>query len=1014
MTDRKSGIEIRETNRDKQEQKRLQLARKLIDQHIDFIKLEKSEDRQQLFNLMWKNFDTKLSTNKHLQDAKNYSDSYNHAVKYCQEHIEDKDIYVGFPKLIINSLRPKSFRTQKWFENSKIVLDFYLGWMKKLETRNSIDITKSDIFLSLVFHSAVLKVAVLQALLEQISKNCLMIQEISGLPVITAIVDNSSYHTNTYVESKAVHQTQVFISPLTARIIQLYSKNNKVIDVSTSETFDIYRLYQRILTIEKNKGGNIDFSLKEFLEGAIYVLENYLELDIPEHTWYLIADNKETTYSLATSNWQSLIHDVRHDVINKQESLVNQQTSTSDSPVKSNPKLTVQIAKLFKRNTTSKIPKIVFTRELTELHQELISNDAPLSEKVIVGFLLSKTVNYQVSSIYTDSNWITNRWLGLTQDVVLENYQEEDFVALYDEMIELSKGEKAKNRVASVIDKVHKFMVQHYNVEPIANLSKSERAHHKVGYISENMFQAIITKINELEVTVDQKQALSLALILGHRCGLRIGEIVKIRLRDVAQTQNYLEVRNNKFGNNKSLSALRRVLLAQLLVESDTRLLKRVYIKRLGDTGQTLIANQDGVPYDAKVLSKMLGSIIKEITGLSYLTTHHLRHSCLSNFQLMSFLYDKEYQFSTHSSSTFLKSLLPYEDDQALRIISYFETNLAYKKIYALTGIAGHASPSTTFSSYVHFTDIQIGLLLWHTNFKLSIKHAHLLQIPRRKKSCIENSPLKINEFLIEKLKLSEIDKPKNSKIFDIKQDDGTKRYSFDEVHQILSRYDPEGNFKDLINACDASEGTVKQWYYNAQQLTQVAEFQTTKGNPKLFASRSKTNFLPVKNRFDDDKRVMTQMTDKFRSLYKESSNKQSIHQFVRQTLTHAQYHKNFIKFNNAIEFYNYLKIICQLIYKKNIRLKLYYYDQAVESDQDAWKLALKTIPRSQIERIKDKRIEKTSYQKRIRVELSLASQTESVRIKNRVDSAKPINQWSVRTIQIFCHYVYIMIGERL
>lgn len=211
---------------------------------------------------------------------------------------------------------------------------------------------------------------------------------------------------------------------------------------------------------------------------------------------------------------------------------------------------------------------------------------------------------------------------------------------------------------------------------------------------------------------------------------------------------------------------------------------------------------------------------------------------------------------------------MPYKDEQALRIINHIETNLAHKKIYALAGIAGHSSPNTIFSSYVHFTDIQIGLLLWHTNFKLSIRHAQLLQIPRRKKSDIENLPLKINEYLVEKLKLSEIAKPKNSEIFDIWQDKETKRYSFDEVHQILKRYDPAGNFKDLVNACDASEGTVKQWYYNAKQLTQAAEFQTTRGNPRLFATKSKTNLLPIKNRYDDDKRVMTQMTDKFRSLY--------------------------------------------------------------------------------------------------------------------------------------------------
>ena len=51
---------------------------------------------------------------------------------------------------------------------------------------------------------------------------------------------------------------------------------------------------------------------------------------------------------------------------------------------------------------------------------------------------------------------------------------------------------------------------------------------------------------------------------------------------------------------------------------------------------------------------------------------------------------------------------------------------------------------------------------------------------------------------------------------------------------------------------------------------------------------------------------------------------------------------------------------------------------------------------------------------RQIRVELSLASQTEVTRIRNRANSVMPIKQWNVRTIQIFSHYVFIMIGKRI
>ncbi|WP_201586270.1 tyrosine-type recombinase/integrase [Psychrobacter sp. HII-4] len=1018
---KKSGIKIREEKRDKLEEKRFSLACELIDKHIDLTKIAASEDKQRTFDLMWLKFDTNLSTNKYFKDVKRYSTSYNHAVKYCQSRIEDKNIDIGFPKLIIQSSRAKSFRTQEWFNDGKRVLDFYLNWAKGLENKKTVDITVSDILFTLIFHSAILKAPVLQEILDQIIGKRLKLEQISGLPTITVIVKDKAYHTNTYKASEAVHQAQVFISPLSAHIIQSYNKEQKNTVMERDRNLTIYKRYQSIQLIQANQGNEIELGLKRFLMGAVYVLENHFFFDLPEHTWYIMT-GKENTYSLATSNWQSLIYNIQHNENQKQEEFNSILTNIdSNSQAESSPCLVVEIAKLLRKDikdNNAKLSEKKLIKELDEIYNRLKSGQSTLQEKAIVGWLLSKARTCKVSSVQTYSNTITSRWLALTQDTNLKSYQEEDFITLYSEMIELSKTTKAKNSVATLINEIHQYMVKHYHTKPMAPLITSDKPHHKVGYISEQMFQAILDKINSLTTNVDEKQALSLALILGHRCGLRIGEIVKIRLRDVAETQNYLEIRNNKFGNNKSLSALRRVLLAQLLTESDIKLIKRVYIKRSGDKGQTLIASQDGMSYNAQTISKMLTHLIKEVTGLSYLTTHHLRHSCLTNFQLMSFLYDKDYQFNGHPSTTFLKSLLPYESAQAASIVNHFETNLAYKKIYALAGIAGHATPSTTFSSYVHFTDIQVGLLLWQTNFKIAMKHNQILKIPRRQKFETENMHLSINEYLIDKLKLPYFPKPMHSKILNDDFDKKivkVKKYSFDEVHQVLEAYTQKGDYENLMHIYDVSQETFETWHHNAKRLRDASEFQTRKGNPRLFDINNKGGLLPIKDRYNDDRKIMMRMTEKFRSLYLESDDKKPIHQFIYHTLTHSQNNKNFIKFNCAVDLYNYLQVIRKLVYKKDIRLSYYNYAQAAEKDQNAWDDALKDIPISQRRNMDNAQEDSFCKNKRqIRVELSLASQTEVTRIKNRANSVIPIKQWNVRTIQIFSHYVFIMIGERV
>lgn len=347
MTRQKPAIEIRKEKRDKLEEKRFLLARKLIDKHINLEKILVSEDQQESFNSMWAKFDNKLSINKHFQDAKKYSTAYNHAVKYCQDCMEDKNITIGFPKLIIQSSRPTSFRTQEWFSDGKDVLDFYLNWIERLEAQTHIDITINDVFLSLIFHSVVLKAPVLQAILKQLSEKRLVIEQISGLPVITVIVEDSSYHTNTYIGTEAVHQTQVFISPLSARILQSYIKREEASLADELNNFNVHNLYQ---SIQRSQESGVSFGLKRFLMAAVYVLENYLLYNLPEYMWYIVT-GKEETLSLPTSNWQSLIYNIMHDT-NVQDKLDDEVSSTSNNgSTKSNPQLAVEIAKIFKNDS---------------------------------------------------------------------------------------------------------------------------------------------------------------------------------------------------------------------------------------------------------------------------------------------------------------------------------------------------------------------------------------------------------------------------------------------------------------------------------------------------------------------------------------------------------------------------------------------------------------------------------------------------------------------------------------
>ena len=241
------------------------------------------------------------------------------------------------------------------------------------------------------------------------------------------------------------------------------------------------------------------------------------------------------------------------------------------------------------------------------------------------------------------------------------------------------------------------------------------------------------------------------------------------------------------------------------------------------------------------------------------------------------------------------------------------------------------------------------------------------------------------------------------------------KKYAFDEVRQVLDAYTQKGDYThtELIDIFEIEKHVFDSWLSNAQYLRNHADFQTIHNKSRLFAPDSSHHLLPTLDRFAEDRDLMKKMTSKFRGLYKVDG-KDLIHQFVLYTLKNSQYYKNHINFNDSDILNDYLKTLLNLVYKKDIRLIVYNYQQASSDDLKQWRPIIKKFPSSQTGFVDNSSTKGAEYQKKIRVELSLVSQTEDDRIKERSQSGLLISAWTVRTLQIFCHYVFIMIGDRI
>lgn len=161
------------------------------------------------------------------------------------------------------------------------------------------------------------------------------------------------------------------------------------------------------------------------------------------------------------------------------------------------------------------------------------------------------------------------------------------------------------------------------------------------------------------------------------------------------------------------------------------------------------------------------------------------------------------------------------------------------------------------------------------------------------------------------------------------------KRYSFNEVRQTLELHDREEDFKERMDIYKLDQDTFEKWLQNARQLRNYPAFKTIHGNSRLFAPDDNRSLLPVFDRYVEDNNILMQMTNKFRDLYKIEERQKPMLQFIAHTLTNSQYHKNYIIFNQALDLYGYIQVLGQLVFKKNINLKIYHYAQANDNDNE-------------------------------------------------------------------------------
>ncbi|WP_180110594.1 site-specific integrase [Acinetobacter sp. YH12098] len=310
------------------------------------------------------------------------------------------------------------------------------------------------------------------------------------------------------------------------------------------------------------------------------------------------------------------------------------------------------------------------------------------------------------SSLNTMFSQFAVHWLQATQDKDISSFSNADFEDMYGEMI-LLKKETTRATIQKRLQEFHHKQTLFFSAPTVDLDNLIQVKICKTALISPHLFHSMLQQLeNHQGISVRDKNIFNLIFILGFRAGLRINETLNIFVRDLLITEDavMLTIRNNRSKNQKSYSAYRKIPLHYLLKADELHTFKtyinnrKRLLKEQGKSlAQPLFLKQSLEESHENEVNSLLKQLIQPIFEEHSFTYHSLRHSAFNHLYLIlknSELADAFTDYDTHEQIRIRYALLRNRNTQ--------------QTWYALSHFAGHLTPETTCSSYLHLMHLAI------------------------------------------------------------------------------------------------------------------------------------------------------------------------------------------------------------------------------------------------------------------------------------------------------------------
>ncbi len=939
------GVSARRKNRKLESQHVLKKANELILQTMP----PETPLSGELFLDRWKELEALLVNS--FGENRDFKLAFNRAVHTIESYREEHNWQVSAPAYLLAAKPEKQTKNKNWLQSAWLLDAQYRDWLAHFiahpPCKKDVDKQFQAVLLSFICQSGHCSYPLILAFAKALNQ-ALTICSAGGLPLITLRYEEKGFNTN--VQDKngfCATESQCYLSPFTLGLIHRWQSLDKTHWQHPTTHVQLYD----IITIGMDKSSTaFPKSLKKLTKIATYIVERTAGVNINQALCEYIS-GRTKSYSLPSSNLARINSTmITNEVIPSRAIEV-----AKSAPIKSVlfndhsddlNDLYYQLKQaLKKKNRKQKRSPI----ELKKALLTISNNQLSLAQQALLSWYIYKLeTTCKPKTIANYHSLLTRRWLFAFEGESVADLSHSQIHEIYQGMIEKAPTPKVRKALVKRISDLHAYCVAKFNFPALLSpISDSNITNHtRSAFIDEALFNALLQHIDNMpNLTDDDKATLKCIAIISFRCGLRIGELKKLMLKQIEISPiGWMQVRSNQIGDNKKPASLRKVPLYPMLTETEKRLVAD-YINRkniLSKSPSSIVftlGSDTYTPFSELYVSSTLSTILRTLSQLDVFVFHHFRHSCLSRLQLMIEVEDVNLR---------LPNAVPYSNEQCQKITNLLCGQSLRNRYYAISSFDGHSTPVTCFSNYFHFSDWIIAYKLSKTTQAITKKENIAFGLTtKRQLISLQNAltkPLTIEHCLpslIKKLHIrpllpqliggKEFIKKQNNE----KQDEN--RISLILCYDILKKIEEGFDIEFLALEFDIDVALIQRWLNNATYLKTLT---TTRSAPSPRHS-SPASLLPGKPQSAKELATLDKMIIKLKIEYK-TEKKELIKNMLDHALTHQCKNQSGITFQWPEDLEGFLNAFANIVPKNQWRIVTYTLEHGALVDE--WELACKNI----------------------------------------------------------------------